>query len=174
MIHFINYIKRVNISSKTLCFVFINQYELLNNDHPFWGALTYLSINSTIPYFLTSFIKPSNPSIPKPWTTLIAAMDLNSTLSLLGLTTPVPSPNPGSSSGFCEICQKHVSNRTNHKFVHSHVSQVWRLLLQEFCLSRVCELRFLCVFNCLTSTSWEWSGTMVSARYFVGEKTENF
>ena len=97
-------------------------------------------------------------------------MDLNSTLSLLGLTTPVPSPNPGSSSGFCEICQKHVSNRTNHKFVHSHVSQVWRLLLLIFWLSRVCELRFLCVFNSLTSTSWEWSGTMVSARYFVGEK----
>ena len=101
-------------------------------------------------------------------------MDLNSTLSLLGLTTPVPSPNPGSSSGFCEICQKHVSNRTNHKFVHSHVSQVWRQLLQEFCLSRVCELRFLCVFNSLTSTSGEWSGAMVSARYSVAGRAENF
>merc|ERR1719483_1731034 len=29
--------------------------------------------------------------------------------------------NPGTSSGFCDICQKHVSNRTNHKFVHSHI-----------------------------------------------------
>ena len=26
------------------------------------------------------------------------------------------------SSGYCDICQKQVSNRTNHKFVHSHVS----------------------------------------------------
>ena len=67
-------------------------------------------------------------------------MDLNSTLSLLGLQPPPPSPHPGTSSGFCEICQKHVSNRTNHKFVHSHVSLfcvepagvwmfVWNLLL---------------------------------------------
>ena len=101
-------------------------------------------------------------------------MDLNSTLSLLGLTTPVPSPNPGSSSGFCEICQKHVSNRTNHKFVHSHVSQEWSLLLLKFWLSRVCELRFLCVFNSLTSTSGEWSGAMISEDTFWVKKLRLF
>ena len=28
-----------------------------------------------------------------------------------------------SSSGYCEICKKSVSNKTNHKFVHSHVSK---------------------------------------------------
>jgi len=37
--------------------------------------------------------------------------------SILG----VSGSNPGTSSGYCDICQKHVSNRTNHKFVHSHI-----------------------------------------------------
>ena len=37
-----------------------------------------------------------------------------------GLTSGAGSA--GTSSGFCDICQKHVSNRTNHKFVHSQVS----------------------------------------------------
>lgn len=31
------------------------------------------------------------------------------------------SPSHGTSAGFCNICKKHVSNRTNHKYVHSQV-----------------------------------------------------
>lgn len=41
-------------------------------------------------------------------------------------TTPPSStdgdnPSHGTSAGFCNICKKHVSNRTNHKYVHSQV-----------------------------------------------------
>ena len=31
-------------------------------------------------------------------------------------------PGHGTSAGFCNICHKFVSNRTNHKYVHSQVS----------------------------------------------------
>jgi hypothetical protein len=31
------------------------------------------------------------------------------------------SPSHGTSAGFCAICKKFVSNRTNHKYVHSQV-----------------------------------------------------
>ena len=78
-------------------------------------------------------------------------MDLNSTLSLLGLQPPNPSPHPGTSSGFCEICQKHVSNRTNHKFVHSHVS-----LFCCHCVEPAGVLMF--VWNFLLFSS-AWHGT---------------
>ena len=46
---------------------------------------------------------------------------------LFGTATPLPNPNSasntthGTSAGFCNICQKFVSNRTNHKYVHSQV-----------------------------------------------------
>ena len=30
-------------------------------------------------------------------------------------------PGHGTSAGFCNICHKFVSNRTNHKYVHSQV-----------------------------------------------------
>lgn len=33
----------------------------------------------------------------------------------------VPPPSHGTSAGFCTICKKFVSNRTNHKYVHSQV-----------------------------------------------------
>jgi len=42
---------------------------------------------------------------------------MHASFSILG----VPGANTGTSSGYCDICQKHVSNRTNHKFVHSHI-----------------------------------------------------
>ena len=31
-------------------------------------------------------------------------------------------PGHGTSAGFCNICHKFVSNRTNHKYVHSQVN----------------------------------------------------
>ena len=39
----------------------------------------------------------------------------------ISITSVVSSSS--SSSGYCEICKKSVSNKTNHKFVHSHVSK---------------------------------------------------
>ena len=40
-------------------------------------------------------------------------------------TSPLGPPSSGTthgtSAGFCNICQKYVSNRTNHKYVHSQV-----------------------------------------------------
>ena len=51
---------------------------------------------------------------------------LNSSGILFGngsLTGPPNTSNTthGTSAGFCNICQKFVSNRTNHKYVHSQV-----------------------------------------------------
>ena len=37
------------------------------------------------------------------------------------LGPPPSSTTHGTSAGFCNICQKYVSNRTNHKYVHSQV-----------------------------------------------------
>ncbi len=36
--------------------------------------------------------------------------------------TPPSGTTHGTSAGFCNICQKFVSNRTNHKYVHSQVN----------------------------------------------------
>ena len=58
------------------------------------------------------------------------ALVKNSNTSGLLFGTPSPAslaPPPtsntthGTSAGFCNICQKFVSNRTNHKYVHSQV-----------------------------------------------------
>ena len=38
-----------------------------------------------------------------------------------GLPLPPQPPSHGTSAGFCTICKKFVSNRTNHKYVHSQV-----------------------------------------------------
>ena len=88
-------------------------------------------------------------------------MDLNSTLSLLGLQPPNPSPHPGTSSGFCEICQKHVSNRTNHKFVHSHVSLFCCNCVEPAGVWSLCEI---CCFSHQLDTTptgdCDWSGTL--------------
>ena len=42
----------------------------------------------------------------------------------LGAPPPASNTTHGTSAGFCNICQKFVSNRTNHKYVHSQVSRV--------------------------------------------------
>jgi len=56
-------------------------------------------------------------------------------------------PSHGTSAGFCNICKKYVSNRTNHKYVHSQVTmmlakRVWNLsdLIKQ-------DLRFSCASN---------------------------
>ena len=41
----------------------------------------------------------------------------------LGAPPPTSNTTHGTSAGFCNICQKFVSNRTNHKYVHSQVSE---------------------------------------------------
>ena len=41
-----------------------------------------------------------------------------------GLPLPPQPPSHGTSAGFCTICKKFVSNRTNHKYVHSQVGGV--------------------------------------------------
>ena len=43
--------------------------------------------------------------------------------TLGGPPTPTGSTTHGTSAGFCNICQKFVSNRTNHKYVHSQVRE---------------------------------------------------
>ena len=40
------------------------------------------------------------------------------------LPLPPQPPSHGTSAGFCTICKKFVSNRTNHKYVHSQVGGV--------------------------------------------------
>ena len=46
-------------------------------------------------------------------------------VGLFGNSSPLGPPSSstthGTSAGFCNICQKYVSNRTNHKYVHSQV-----------------------------------------------------
>ena len=42
----------------------------------------------------------------------------------LGAPPPTSNTTHGTSAGFCNICQKFVSNRTNHKYVHSQVSSL--------------------------------------------------
>ena len=46
-----------------------------------------------------------------------------------GLPLPPQPPSHGTSAGFCTICKKFVSNRTNHKYVHSQVGEGVPLLL---------------------------------------------
>ena len=60
-----------------------------------------------------------------------------------GSTTP---PSHGTSAGFCNICKKFVSNRTNHKYVHSPVRGVsW---FGEFCsLFWSCGFILQCQFH---------------------------
>ena len=45
--------------------------------------------------------------------------------SLTGPQNNTSNTTHGTSAGFCNICQKFVSNRTNHKYVHSQV--LWSL-----------------------------------------------
>ena len=51
-----------------------------------------------------------------------------------GLPLPPQPPSHGTSAGFCTICKKFVSNRTNHKYVHSQVGGL-RCLSPVGCLS---------------------------------------
>ena len=50
------------------------------------------------------------------------------------LPLPPQPPSHGTSAGFCTICKKFVSNRTNHKYVHSQVGGL-RCLSPVGCLS---------------------------------------
>lgn len=40
-----------------------------------------------------------------------------------------PQQSHGTSAGFCAICKKYVSNRTNHKYVHSQVRMASTVVL---------------------------------------------
>ena len=59
-----------------------------------------------------------------PVVTTSVPLGLSQVLPPPGMPLPPQPPSHGTSAGFCTICKKFVSNRTNHKYVHSQVGGV--------------------------------------------------
>ena len=66
----------------------------------------------------------------------------------LGAPPPTSNTTHGTSAGFCNICQKFVSNRTNHKYVHSQVSEFWVMLMCDPDLILVKNFAVISIFKC--------------------------